>query len=185
MLRRCLLPLAQATAPAARTSTVRRLSSAPLPRAAASSSSSSSSGSASSSQSADVSRPFARAHRDLPPLASSSRRLGVTLLLGGATLASWLLFTAHATNRERLGSSVLKATLERVRCDEHVQQTLGAKEAAEVKLKRSSWLFGDAWVGGAVSSLQRRDDDDDARDAQGGWEGGGLQAEAEAREVQR
>jgi hypothetical protein len=69
---------------------------------------------------------------------------------------------------------VLKATLERVRCDEHVQQTLGAKEAAEVKLKRSSWLFGDAGVGGAVSSLQRRDDDDDARDAQGGWEGGGF-----------
>lgn len=103
----------------------------------------------------DASRPYARGRQELPPLQSSSNRLLALFGIVGGTLASWALFTAHATNRERLGSSVLRAALDRVREDGDVREQLGASRDPDgegnIKLERSAWLFGDAWIGGSVS----------------------------------
>lgn len=139
------LPLARTTQRFVALSASRRsVGSSGLPRTASS-----------STAPRDASRPYARARHELPPIQSSSNRLLALLGIVGGTLASWALFTAHATNRERLGSSVLRAALDRVREDADVREKLGANRDPDgegnIKLQRSAWLFGDAWIGGSVS----------------------------------
>lgn len=91
-----------------------------------------------------ASRPFARHRPDLPQ--PKSYRLPMTLLVLFSAI-TWSAFTAHATNRERLSSSVLKNIVDKIRDSPEVCQAMGD----DVHLRRESWLAGDPWIRGSVS----------------------------------
>lgn len=104
---------------------------------------------ASSPKDNPASRPYARHRPQLPQPASY--RLPVALLLG-FSLVSWSAFTLHATNRERLSSSVLKNVMDRIKTSPSVAHTMGD----DVNLKRELILAGDAWIRGSVRARRRR-----------------------------
>ncbi|CEH19148.1 Cytochrome oxidase assembly protein 1 [Ceraceosorus bombacis] len=115
----------------------------------------------------DASRPYA-SPRSLPSLPSTSSRVLWAIGLGTAILSSWALFTAHATNKERLSSSVLRAALDQAKENVSLRKRLGVGKIAsldevdadlgDVRLVRSSWLLGHAWVGGGINMMQGRID---------------------------
>lgn len=97
-----------------------------------------------SSSSNPASRPYAR-HRPALPQPRSFKVPALLFIL--FSLTSWTAFTVHATNRERLSSSVLKNVMEKIKDDERVQTKLGDG----VQLKREMMLAGDPWIDGSVS----------------------------------
>lgn len=92
-----------------------------------------------------ASRPYAR-HRPTLPKPKSYKLPGALLVL--FSVATWSAFTLHATNRERLSSSVLKNVLDRIETSPQVQRAMGD----DVSLKKETFLAGDAWIRGSVSN---------------------------------
>lgn len=91
-----------------------------------------------------ASRPYARHRPSLPnPKSFKIPAIGIILF----SIGSWSAFTIHATNRERLSSSVLKNVMEKVKDDKRVQRQLGDG----IALKREVLLAGDPWINGSVS----------------------------------
>ncbi|UZJ52860.1 hypothetical protein CBS101457_002180 [Exobasidium rhododendri] len=98
-----------------------------------------------------ASRPYAR-HRPVLPNPRSFKVPALFFIL--FSLSSWTAFTLHATNRERLASSVLKNVMEKIKDDERVQTQLGEN----VQLKREALLAGDPWINGSVNMMQGKVD---------------------------
>lgn len=92
-----------------------------------------------------ASRPYARHRPGLPnPKSYKVPAIGIILF----SIISWSAFTLHATNRERLSSSVLKNVMEKIKDDDVVQSKLGDA----IGLERKMILAGDPWINGSVSS---------------------------------
>jgi cytochrome c oxidase assembly factor 1 len=98
-----------------------------------------------------ASRPFARHRPDLPQ-PKSYKTPAILLIL--FSLITWSAFTAHATNRERLSSAVLKNVVDKIRESEKVREAMGE----DVNMKRETILAGDPWVRGSVNMMQGRVD---------------------------
>ncbi|PWN91945.1 DUF1783-domain-containing protein [Acaromyces ingoldii] len=98
------------------------------------------------------SRPFARTRPPLPVVRSFYRPAIVLSLL--LTLGTWSAFTLHATNKERLSSSVVKNILDRIRQDDDIERLMGTG----VQLERSTYLMGDPWIRGNINMMQGRVD---------------------------
>jgi hypothetical protein len=91
-----------------------------------------------------ASRPYARHRPTLPnPKSYKLPAFGIILF----SIVSWSAFTIHATNRERLSSSVLKNVMEKIKDDPSVQSKLGDS----IGLERKMILAGDPWINGSVS----------------------------------
>lgn len=74
-------------------------------------------------------------------------------IIGGASLVVfWYLFSSYLTNKERLGSSVLRMVSQRVRSEPDVHDLLGEP----VFLKRN--VFGDPWIEGIINPLKGKVD---------------------------
>lgn len=91
-----------------------------------------------------ASRPYAR-HRPTLPDPKSYKVPAISIIL--FSIVSWSAFTIHATNRERLSSSVLKNVMEKIKDDAAVQSKLGDA----ISLERKMILAGDPWINGSVS----------------------------------
>lgn len=98
-----------------------------------------------------ASRPFARHKPDLPQPKSYKTPAFLLILF---SLITWSAFTAHATNRERLSSAVLKNVVDKIRESEQVRAEMGD----DVNLKRETILAGDPWIRGSVNMMQGRVD---------------------------
>lgn len=97
-----------------------------------------------------ASRPHAR-HRPELPHPRSYRAPALLLIL--FSVLTWSAFTAHATNRERLSSSVLKSVVDKIRDSDRVRGVMGE----DVGMKREMILGGDPWIRGSVSVCAARE----------------------------
>ncbi|KAL7423376.1 cytochrome oxidase assembly protein 1 [Cryptotrichosporon argae] len=86
--------------------------------------------------------------RDLPLL-----RVG-HVALAALGLGSWALFVLHATNNERLSSSVLRQVLFQLRNSPDVVALLGGS----ARLGDNWWGFGEPWISGGINLMQGRVD---------------------------
>lgn len=98
------------------------------------------------------SRPYARTRPALPVVRSFYRP--AILLSLALTLGTWSAFTLHATNKERLSSSVVKNIVDHIRQDRDIERLMGDN----VQLERSTYLLGDPWIRGNINMMQGRVD---------------------------
>jgi hypothetical protein len=98
-----------------------------------------------------ASRPYAR-HRPGLPQPKSFKIPGLLFIL--FSIGSWTAFTLHATNRERLSSSVLKNIMEKIKDDQRLERRLGSG----IGLERKMLLAGDPWINGSVNMMQGKVD---------------------------
>ncbi|OCF32283.1 hypothetical protein I317_07133 [Kwoniella heveanensis CBS 569] len=80
-------------------------------------------------------------------------RIGVLLALGVLGLG-WGLFLLHATNQERLSSSVLRQVTFQLRNSKEVIAVLGE----HIKLQENWWALGQPWISGTINLMQGRVD---------------------------
>ncbi|WRT65631.1 uncharacterized protein IL334_002576 [Kwoniella shivajii] len=88
--------------------------------------------------------------RDLPRI---TNKLPYVLALGLLGLG-WGLFLLHATNAERLASSVLRQVTFQLRNSKEVIAVLGE----HVRLVENWWALGQPWISGTINLMQGRVD---------------------------
>ncbi|WWD16583.1 hypothetical protein CI109_101011 [Kwoniella shandongensis] len=88
--------------------------------------------------------------RDLPKLKSRAPLVIGLSLLG----LGWGLFLLHATNSERLASSVLRQVTFQLRNSPQVIGILGEN----VRLQENWWALGQPWINGTINLMQGRVD---------------------------
>ncbi|TXT10927.1 hypothetical protein VHUM_01678 [Vanrija humicola] len=89
--------------------------------------------------------------RDLPIL---KVRTSFHLALAALGLGAWGLFILHATNNERLSSSVVRQISFQLRNSPEVANLLGDG----VKFAPNLWGFGEPWIHGSINLMQGRID---------------------------
>ncbi|WOO85190.1 Cytochrome c oxidase assembly factor 1 [Vanrija pseudolonga] len=89
--------------------------------------------------------------RDLPIL---KNRIPLYLALAALGLGAWGLFILHATNNERLSSSVVRQISFQLRNSPEVANLLGDG----VKFAPNLWGFGEPWIHGSINLMQGRID---------------------------
>ncbi|WVF66978.1 hypothetical protein IAT40_001721 [Kwoniella sp. CBS 6097] len=88
--------------------------------------------------------------RELPRIGN---KLPFVLALGALGLG-WGLFLLHATNQERLSSSVLRQVTFQLRNSKEVIAVLGE----HIKLHKNWWALGQPWISGTINLMQGRVD---------------------------
>ncbi|WVQ94637.1 hypothetical protein IAU59_001717 [Kwoniella sp. CBS 9459] len=88
--------------------------------------------------------------RELPKIGN---KLPFVLALGVLGLG-WGLFLLHATNQERLSSSVLRQVTFQLRNSKEVIAVLGE----HIKLQENWWALGQPWISGTINLMQGRVD---------------------------
>ncbi|WVR03878.1 hypothetical protein IAU60_000877 [Kwoniella sp. DSM 27419] len=88
--------------------------------------------------------------RDLPKIGT---KLPFVIGLGLLGLG-WGLFLLHATNQERLASSVLRQVTFQLRNSKEVIALLGE----HIKLQENWWALGQPWISGTINLMQGRVD---------------------------
>lgn len=89
--------------------------------------------------------------RELPQLKSRWGLYTIAAVLG---LGAWGAFLLHATNAERLSSSVLRQVTYSLRNSDDVRQVLGDR----VHYAPNWWGFGEPWISGTVNLMQGKVD---------------------------
>lgn len=89
--------------------------------------------------------------RELPEFKS---RWPMYIALASLGLGAWGLFLLHATNSERLSSSVLRQITYQLRNSDEVREVLGER----VHYAENSWGFGEPWISGTVNLLSGKVD---------------------------
>lgn len=89
--------------------------------------------------------------RELPQLKS---RWGLYALATALGLGAWGAFLLHATNAERLSSSVLRQVTYSLRNSDDVRRVLGDR----VHYAPNWWGFGEPWISGTVNLMQGKVD---------------------------
>lgn len=145
MSRPALAALARASARPYHTTRVRLASTTPPPPPPPAA--------AASSRSNVAARPTSVRNKELP---SVPNRLPYLLTFVTLALASWAGFTVYATNKEKLGSSILKSVVSQVKASPEVAALFSA--SGPIVLKREVWLGGQPRVAGAVNMMQGRVD---------------------------
>ncbi|OCF57989.1 hypothetical protein L486_04016 [Kwoniella mangroviensis CBS 10435] len=91
--------------------------------------------------------------RDLPKVGLTLSSAGSVIALGLLGLG-WGAFLLHATNAERLASSVLRQVTFQLRNSKEVISVLGEN----VRLVENWWALGQPWISGTINLMQGRVD---------------------------